>query len=146
MRQRELSPAVSTERLLDRDAFKKSVFHRSGGICVFCALPAVDPHHILERKLYADGGYYLSNGAAVCAEHHWQCETTALSVEAVRLAAGITTPTLPPGFSPEAVYDKWGNRVRPDGLLEAGVLFHDTGARKALAAGGKLGLFVPVGT
>ena len=33
-----------------------------------------------------------------------------------------------------------------DGLREAGPLFHDPGCRKALAAGGFLGLFVPADT
>lgn len=106
----------------------------------------MDAHHIIERKLYPDGGYYLSNGAAVCEDHHWDCETTRLSVEDIRSAAGIVAPMLPPGFDVRTVYDKWGNQVRPDGLREPGPLFHDTGAHKALAAGGKLGLFVPKGT
>jgi hypothetical protein len=143
--QKQRLPSAA-DPLLSRDEFKKEVFRRSGGQCVFCAMPAVDPHHILERKLFNDGGYYLSNGASVCADHHWQCETTVLSVEAVRTAAGISAPMLPQGFSPDLVYDKWGNIVRPDGLLEPGALFGDTGARKALSAGGKLGLFVPPGT
>jgi hypothetical protein len=135
------------DKLLSRDAFKCLVFQRSAGRCVFCGREAVDPHHILERKLYPEtGGYFLSNGAAVCEEHHWDCETTKLSVDDVRRAAGIEAPALPPGFDPEEVYDKWGNRIRPDGLREPGPLFHDTGARKALAAGGKLGMFVPKGS
>jgi hypothetical protein len=135
------------EQLLTREDFKRLVFARSGGRCVFCALPAVDPHHILERKLFPEtGGYFLSNGAAVCQEHHWNCETTELSVEDVRSAAGINQAVLPPGFDSKQIYDKWGNRLRADGLWEPGPLFFDTGARKALAAGGKLGLFVPKGS
>lgn len=106
----------------------------------------MDAHHILERKLFPDGGYYLGNGAAVCEAHHWQCETTALSVDAVRKVAGIALPVLPPGFEAGTTYDKWGNVIRADGLREPGPLFEDTGCRKALAAGGFLGLFVPKGT
>jgi hypothetical protein len=130
------------EKLLSRDEFKRQVFVRSGGKCVFCTRPAVDAHHVLERKLFTDGGYYPSNGASVCEMHHWDCETTRVSVEDVRKAAGITLPALPPGFDLNSFYDKWGNLVRPDGLREPGPLFFDTGARKALAAGGKLGIFV----
>jgi rRNA maturation protein Nop10 len=134
------------EKVLDREEFKRLVYLRSRGRCVFCGREAKDPHHILERKLYpGTQGYFLSNGAAVCNEHHWDCETTRISVEDVRKAAGITLPALPPGFDPNETYDKWGNRLRPDGLWEPGPLFLDTGARKALAAGGKLGLFVPKG-
>jgi hypothetical protein len=125
--------------LLSREAFKTQVLARSQGRCVFCTAPAVDAHHILERKLFADGGYYLANGAAVCAAHHWDCETTVLSVEAVRVAACIAEPVVPPGFDPGTVYDKWGNRQRADGTWAPGPLMNDTGARRALAAGGKLG-------
>ena len=30
----------------------------------------VDAHHIMDRRLWKDGGYYLSNGAALCSKHH----------------------------------------------------------------------------
>lgn len=134
-------------KLLTRGEFSKQVLARSRGKCVFCSKPAVDPHHILERKLFAaTGGYYLENGAAVCADHHWQCETTEISTEEVRAAAGITECCLPPDFDMTKRYDKWGNVMRPDGLREPGPLFNDTGCRKSLAAGGVLALFVPEGT
>jgi hypothetical protein len=137
------TPSEST--LLSREAFKNWVFARSGGKCVFCGQHAVDPHHVLERKLFADGGYFLGNGAAVCEQHHWDCETTQLSVEQVRAAAGILVPTLPPGLDAQQTYDKWGNQVWPSGLRTWGPLEQDTGARKALAAGGFLGLLMPRG-
>lgn len=127
-------------KVLSREAFKQQVFARSAGRCVFCPAPAVDAHHILDRKLFADGGYVLANGAAVCDAHHWACETTALSVEAVRSAAGITTVHVPDGWDRAAVYDKWGNQARSDGSWTPDPLIEDTGARRALAQGGKLGL------
>lgn len=133
-------------QLLDRKAFDRAVKARSEGRCVFCNDPADDAHHILERKLWADGGYYLDNGAALCNAHHWAAEQTLLTVEEVRQAAGITAVRLPAGMSAALRYDKWGNVIRPDGLREAGPLFSDTGCRKALANGGFLGLFVPAGT
>lgn len=132
--------------LLTREAFDRQVRARSRGQCVFCKCVAVDAHHILERKLWPDGGYYAANGAAVCGRHHWEAETTVLSVEDVRCAGGITEVVLPPGMSSELRYDKWGNVIRADGLREAGPLFDDTGCRKALRAAGLLGSFVPAGT
>jgi len=134
---------LSAPGLLSREAFKSLVFKRSAHKCVFCGQPAVDAHHILERKLFADGGYFLANGAAVCEAHHWACETTQLCVQAVRRAAGITDTVLPPGFDPNGVFDKWGNRIWPSGLRSWGPLEQDTGARKALAAAGYLGLMMP---
>lgn len=129
--------------LLSRETFKLLVLRRARGCCVFCKEPAVDAHHILERKLFANGGYYLDNGAAVCEEHHRECETTRLSVEEVRACAGIERLVLPEGFDPLGQYDKWGNRLWPSGLRSWGPLEHDTGARKALAEGGLLGCMMP---
>jgi hypothetical protein len=127
------------DQLLDRERFKTVVFARAGGVCVFCARIALDAHHILERKLFKDGGYYTGNGAAVCEQHHWQCETTELSVEEVRRAAKISTVILPPGFDRNKRYDKWGNEMRQDGTLIAGPLVDDVGMRRALEQAGKLG-------
>lgn len=131
--------------LLSREGFKAAVFARAGGRCVFCGEPAVDAHHVLERKLYPCGGYYLGNGAAVCVAHHWECETTHISVEATWAAAKIVEPVLPPGLAPGQSVDKWGNLVWPNGLRTWGPLQSDAGARKALAAGGYLGLMMPTG-
>lgn len=122
--------------LLTREAFQAQVFARSAGRCVLCPAMAVDAHHILDRKLFSDGGYVLINGAAVCAQCHWACETTQVSVEQVRLAAGITQAHLPPGWDPDVIYDKWGNRCWPSGARSLGPLGEDAGMLRALAAGG----------
>lgn len=130
-------------KLLTREQFKEQVFARSGGKCVFCDKPAIDPHHILDRKLFPDGGYYLSNGAAVCEEHHLMCEYTLISVEEVREKAGIDKDehVLPPGFIHHVHYDKWGNLCNIDGTRSAGPLIGDDGCLKALKAKGMIRLF-----
>lgn len=133
-------------KLLSRDQFDKAVKARSAGCCVLCESAAIDAHHLLERKLWADGGYYVENGVALCAEHHWKAETTEISVEALRLAAGIDVVLLPPGFHPACRYDKWGNLLREDGMREYGPLGNDPGCQRALTLGGLRGLFVPAGT
>lgn len=128
-----MTKKVVQDRLLSRDAFRAAVFARDRGRCVLCPSPAVDAHHILERKLFSDGGYRLNNGASVCSPCHMRCERCEVSVEDVRQAAGIKHPVLPPGFDTKLVYDKWGNEVLSggrrlpgpigeDGLLKAGVL------------------------
>lgn len=62
--------------LLTREEFKKQVFARTDGKCCIpgCSCKAVDAHHIMDRKLWSDGGYYLSNGAALCEKHHLDAE------------------------------------------------------------------------
>lgn len=97
------------ERLLSRDEFRESVFKRDAHTCVFCTNHAVDAHHILDRKLFEDGGYYISNGASLCSEHHIDAEKSILTVQQIRDAAKITKLILPPSLLPNVVYDKWGN-------------------------------------
>ena len=126
---------------LARDQFRDQVFARDRNRCVFCPKPAVDAHHILERRLWPDGGYYLDNGASVCEEHHLACERTDFSVEEVRKACGITRVVLPPHLSEEDAYDKWGNQVLPNGQRLRGELFHTEPVQKMLAD--KLTLFTP---
>lgn len=126
-----------------REAFRQAVMHRSDGRCVRCGATAVDAHHVLDRKLFADGGYVVDNGAAVCAACHWDAETTRWAVEDVRRAAGIVEVVVPEGWDPKVVVDKWGHRVWPSGLRSAGPLALDVGMRRALAMGGFLGRLMP---
>jgi hypothetical protein len=132
---------MSKDLLLSRDAFREGVFARDRHKCVFCDKPAADAHHVMERRLWPDGGYYLSNGASVCEEHHLKCETTEISVEDVRYAAGITRIIVPPHLYPDQPYDKWGNPVLANGQRLKGELFFDESVQKVLAQGGALGLF-----
>ena len=94
-----------------RIKFKTDVFKRDNGVCVFCELPAVDAHHIVDRSLWEDGGYHLNNGASLCEEHHKQAEDSTLSCEEIRKAAGITSIILPDTLNPKNNYDKWGNNI-----------------------------------
>lgn len=135
---------IPEEKLLTRTQFREGVFERDGHKCVFCDKPAVDAHHILERRLFTGdqlGGYYLSNGASVCEEHHIACEKTLISVEDVREACGITRPMLPSHFYDDHIYDKWGNAVLPNGQRMMGELFFDESVQKILGLGGVLGDF-----
>lgn len=88
--------------------------------------------HIIDRKLFSDGGYYLDNGASVCDEHHWAVEKTDLSVEDVRKACGISNILLPEGFNSNKVYDKWCNVIMPNGRREPGPMFFEDNVQKIL--------------
>lgn len=127
--------------LLARDAFRDAVFARDAGLCVFCKAPAKHAHHLIERRLWPDGGYYVDNGIAVCDHHHLACEMTNLSVEDGRLAAGITRIVVPDQFYAEDPIDKWGNGILSNGLRLRGELFHDESVQKILAAGKMLDRF-----
>lgn len=128
-------------KLLTRDQFREGTFKRDGYKCVFCDLPAQDAHHILERRLWPDGGYYLDNGASVCAEHHIACERTTISVEDVREAAKITRKVVPPHLYEDHEFDKWGNPLLDRGRRGRGELFYDESVQKVLGEGGVLDLF-----
>lgn len=135
-------------KLLSRDDFREGVFARDKYKCVICRRlgrddDAQDAHHILERRLWPDGGYYLENGASVCGEHHIECERTTISVEEVRAAAGITKIWVPPHLYPDHIYDKWGNPILEDGRRAKGELFFDESVQKVLGEGGVLDFFTP---
>lgn len=134
----------TSEPLLSRDVFRESVFARDGHACVICGRTRdpetrLDAHHIIERRLFTNGGYYLSNGATLCDRGpsgrdgcHLKAEQTLLSVEDIRHAAGISTPVLPAELYPDHVYDKWGNAILSDGTRTKGPLLEDESVRKVL--------------
>jgi hypothetical protein len=132
---------MKAEKLLTRDEFREAVFKRDGYKCIFCPKDAKDAHHILERRLFNDGGYYLSNGASVCEEHHLACEKTLISVDDVRTKLEITSPTIPEHFYSDEVYTKWGDIVLPNGQRTKGELFYDESVQKILKDAGVLSLY-----
>lgn len=127
--------------LLTRNQFRESVLARDNHTCIFCSEKADAAHHIIDRRAFADGGYYLDNGAAVCAFHHLQCEMTLISVEEVRLAAGVSNICLPPEVYEGERFDKWLNMYLPSGLRTKGQLFFDPAVQKVLKQGGVLDQF-----
>lgn len=129
-------------KLLSRDEFRNAVLNRDGNKCVFCDEDAKDAHHIIERRLWSDGGYYLANGASVCELHHIDCESTKLSVEDVRKACGITKVLTPEHLYEDQRYDKWGNPILANGNRLKGELFFDESVQKVLKLGDVLHLFV----
>jgi hypothetical protein len=128
-------------KLLTRDDFRAGVFARDAHKCVVCKAPAKDAHHILERRLFDDGGYYLDNGASVCEEHHLAAEMTTLSCEQLRECIGIKQTLLPAHLYSDERYDKWGNPILPNGMRLKGDLFFDESVQKILKQGGVLDLF-----
>ena len=127
--------------LLTRDQFREEVFKRDRYQCVICKSWAQDAHHILERRLFDDGGYHLDNGASVCGQHHLEAEQTTLSCDEIRRQVGITQAVLPPHLYRDTQYDKWGNIIQEDGTRIPGELFYDESVQKILNQGGVLGLF-----
>ena len=104
------------KNLLNRDEFRNAVFKRDGYRCIICGDEAKDAHHIIERRLFFDGGYYLCNGASLCERHHIEAEQTTLTCDNIRLKAGIDNVVIPEHFYSDYNYDKWGNILLATGL------------------------------
>jgi hypothetical protein len=136
------APLSSGTLLLSRQDFTASVLKRDGGHCLCCPAPATAAHHIIERVLFHDGGYYLDNGASLCDAHHMDAEMTLLEVERLRDLAGIRTVVVPAHMSPDEVLDKWGNPILKDGRRIRGELFHTEQVQKILGRAGLLDVFV----
>lgn len=123
-------------KLLTRDQFRDAVFKRDNYKCVICGQPACDAHHIVERRLFVSpeefGGYFLDNGASVCQKHHLLCESTEISTDEVRRAAGIKQIILPSHLYSDEKYDKWGNIILTNGSRLRGELFDDPSVQKII--------------
>jgi hypothetical protein len=123
-------------KLLTRTEFREKVFERDNHRCIICGQSGkVDAHHIMERRLFPDGGYYLDNGATLCdPDCHLAAEQTVLTTEEIREKAGINSVILPPHLYHDERYDKWGNPYLPNGIQRMrGELFHDASVQKVLS-------------
>jgi len=130
--------------LLNREDFKHLVFQRDGNKCVVCGKPAVDAHHIIDRSLWSDGGYYLDNGVSLCEEHHIEAENTTLGTQELRELAKIKNIIYPNYLSlTEFVkdYDKWGNPILKNAKRLKGYDFNKENVQKMLKHGNVLNLF-----
>lgn len=123
---------IEEDQLLTRDEFRNAVFERDNHKCVVCGDPAKDAHHILERRLWKDGGYYLGNGASVCEKHHLEAEATLLDCHELRRLCGIQKILLPEHLYSDEDYDKWGNPVLENGQRLRGELFDDESVQKVI--------------
>lgn len=114
--------------LLTRENFKILVFHRDKHKCVVCGEDAIDAHHILDRSLFDDGGYYIDNGVSLCAIHHEKAESTEISCSELRRLSKIENIVLPDalGITEFIIdYDKWGNPILKNGNRLKGYLFNE---------------------
>ncbi len=95
--------------ILTRDNFRMQVFARDLHVCVVpnCNRDAVDAHHIIERSLWPDEGYYVENGASLCERCHILAEKDILTPDTLRIWAGIDVALLPPKLD-RVPQTKWG--------------------------------------
>lgn len=121
---------------LSRESFRTKVFERDHYKCIVCSSNAKDAHHIIERRLWNNGGYYLDNGVSLCEICHLKAEQTLISCETLRKLAGIKTILLPDDFYEESEYkhDKWGNIILSNDRRLRGPLYYDPSVQKILAS------------
>jgi hypothetical protein len=128
--------------LLTRDEFREGVLDRDSHKCILCSAKAVDAHHILDRSLWDDGGYYLTNGVSLCDFHHLEAEKTHITCDELREAAQIKNVCMPEHFYVDEKYDHWGNIVLPNKMRIKGELFGNENVQKILAEADVLDLFL----
>lgn len=133
---------MSIKILLERNDFRNQVFIRDNYKCIICEKKEIlDAHHIIERRLFSDGGYYLDNGVTLCDDHHLLAEMTVLSCNELREKANIKRIILPDHLYSDEEYDKWGNIIVNEGKRIKGELFYDESVQKILKKGNELQLF-----
>lgn len=120
--------------LLTRDEFRESCLKRDKQQCVVCGKKDnLAVHHIVERRLFSDSGYYMDNGATLCPECHIAAEKTDISTDEIRKACGITKVVLPEHLYPDYEYTKWGDIQLGNGQRIKGELFFDESVQKIIA-------------
>jgi len=129
------------ELLLDRNTFRESVFKRDHFRCVVCGQKAEDAHHIMERRLFSDGGYYLDNGASLCSDCHIKAEQTLITTDFLRFCIKADKRILPEHLYEDYDYDKWGNIINANQTRVKGELFFDESVQKILKSAGVLSSF-----
>lgn len=97
-------------KLFSREDFREFVFRRDSYKCIICHELAVDAHHIIDRKCWPDGGYYLDNGVSLCSKCHLEAEQSILSPQDLRNKINLKI-LVPSQLSKELEYDKWGNCI-----------------------------------
>ena len=127
--------------LLDRDTFRNSVFKRDGNACVVCGGDAKDAHHIIERRLFDNGGYFLDNGVALCGYCHIKAEQTIFTPEYLRERAKISKVILPEHLYEDYEYTKWGDIQNSNGTRYKGELFFEESVQKILKSANALDLY-----
>ncbi|MCK9447141.1 hypothetical protein M0Q50_09845 [bacterium] len=121
--------------LLNRNDFRESVFKRDNHKCVVCDQPAVDAHHIIDRSLFDDGGYFIDNGVSLCEKHHIEAEQTIISCSELRDLAKIKNIIYPDYLSLNEFvkdYDKWANPILKDGRRLKGYIFNQPNVQKMI--------------
>lgn len=98
---------------MNREEAEAACFNRDGGCVVpWCDKEAQDAHHIIERKLWDDGGYFLENLASVCHEHHKDAEENRIPPQAFWMWIGETPETVKVPHQVGNCVNKWGDVYR----------------------------------
>jgi hypothetical protein len=101
---------TAMKTLLTREQFRNDVLERDHNKCVLCPETSnLAVHHIMDRALFEDEGYYIDNGITLCETCHIKAESGIYTCQELREAALITDVILPQNLNPEKKYDKWGN-------------------------------------
>lgn len=129
-------------KLLSRDEFRNGCLIRDGHKCVICGNKEnLSVHHIMERRLFENGGYYFSNGITLCEQHHIEAEQTLIDPSKFYEILGVER-VLPDNLYEEFQYTKWGDIILPNKARLKGPLFNDESVQKVLKSGGVLDLYL----
>jgi len=129
-------------KLLTRDEFRNGCLDRDGHKCVNCGnKDNLSVHHIMERRLFENGGYYFNNGITLCEPHHIEAEQTLIDPSKFYELLGVKR-VLPDNLYEEFEYTKWGDIILANKTRLKGPLFFDESVQKILkSAEGVLSLY-----
>jgi hypothetical protein len=128
--------------VLREGAFHDKVMQRDSCRCVICGRSAEGVIHLLDSRLWDDGSDQIGNGVTLCAHHCYAAIMTDITLEDLRIAAGITELSMPQQMYTSTRYDRWGNPLMPEGRRARGDLFGEPDVQECLKRASKLDSFV----
>jgi hypothetical protein len=131
-----------TPKLLTREEFNEVARKRDNYCCVMCGSKGcLSVHHVIEHKLFPDGGRYIDNAATLCSDCHLKAEQTIISPKTLREKIGVVNPIYPPGYGDDTDFDKWMNPVLINGRRLKGPMFNTEQVQKVLKKANLLDIF-----
>ena len=123
------------------ESFSETVLSRDGGRCVLCGASAELAHLLIDVSLWEAGAFHPANGVALCQSCHFRAESTLVSPDELREAAGLRQVLLPAHFDPNLRWDRWGNVIVSRDRRLPGEIFYREDVQRVLEDAGVLALF-----
>jgi 5-methylcytosine-specific restriction endonuclease McrA len=101
--------------LLTREEARQKTLDRDHNKCIICnEINELTIHHIIDRSLFKDQGYYIDNLITLCPVCHIKSENGTYTCNELREKANIDNIVLPDGYDNSVEIDKWAISLKKE--------------------------------